>query len=165
MTLRQQARFWLIFVVGFFFLIWLFSGILLPFVAGMAIAYFLDPLADRLEERGASRVIATSIITFLFFLVFILVMLIVVPMIGSQLAGFLERFPGYVDTLRTNVAPYFIDGDGAENPAKLPLGGLTKISFPNNHLTYALTWFGLALLTLVAAWIVLRPRRRSDSDD
>jgi predicted PurR-regulated permease PerM len=106
MTLRQQARFWLIFVVGFFFLIWLFSSILLPFVAGMAIAYFLDPLADKLEARGTSRVIATSIITVLFFLVFILVMLLVVPMIGSQLAGFLERFPGYVDTLRTNVAPY-----------------------------------------------------------
>ena len=65
----------------------------------------------------------------------------------------------------TNVAPYFIDGDGAENPAKLPLGGLTKIRFPNNHLTYALTWFGMALLTLVAAWIVLRPRKHSGGDD
>ena len=104
MTLRQQARFWLIFIVGFFFLVWLFSSILLPFVAGMAIAYFLDPLADKLEARGASRTVATSIITVLFFLVFIL--LLIVPMIGSQLAGFLERLPGYVDALRTNVAPY-----------------------------------------------------------
>lgn len=63
-----------------------------------------------------------------------------------------------------DVAPYFIDGDGADTPAKLPLGGLTKINFPNNHLTYALTWFGLAVLTLVAAWIVLRPRTPSDDD-
>ncbi len=65
----------------------------------------------------------------------------------------------------TNVAPYFIDGDGAENPTKLPLGGLTKIRFPNNHLSYALTWFGMALLTLVAAWIVLRPRKHAGSGD
>lgn len=65
-----------------------------------------------------------------------------------------------------DVAPYFIDGDGAENLAKLPVGGLTKISFPNNHMTYALTWFGLAALTIVAAWIVLRPRRRkADGED
>ncbi|WP_417829345.1 SURF1 family protein [Thalassospira sp.] len=65
-----------------------------------------------------------------------------------------------------NVAPYFIDGDGTENPAKLPLGGLTKISFPNNHLSYALTWFGMALLTLVGAWIVLRPgKKRSKAPD
>ena len=73
MTFRQQARFWLIFIVGFFLLIWLFSGILLPFVAGMAIAYFLDPLADRLEARGINRTIATTIITVLFFLIFIFV--------------------------------------------------------------------------------------------
>ena len=66
----------------------------------------------------------------------------------------------------SNVAPYFIDGDDTETPGKLPVGGLTKISFPNNHLSYALTWFGMAALTIVAAWIVLRPRRRrSDGDD
>ncbi|MDG4720221.1 MULTISPECIES: SURF1 family protein [Thalassospira] len=68
-----------------------------------------------------------------------------------------------------DVAPYFIDGSGAQNTAKLPIGGLTKISFPNNHMSYALTWFGMAALTLVAAWVVLRPRRRKavgdDTDD
>ena len=64
-----------------------------------------------------------------------------------------------------DVAPYFIDGDGAENPAKLPVGGLTRISFPNNHMSYALTWFGMATLTLVAAWIVLRQRRRREEGD
>lgn len=68
-----------------------------------------------------------------------------------------------------DVAPYFIDGDGADNRAKLPVGGLTKISFANNHVTYALTWFGLAGLSILAAWIVLRPRRRkpdgSDADE
>ncbi len=64
-----------------------------------------------------------------------------------------------------DVAPYFIDGDGANNPAKLPVGGLTKIKFPNNHVTYALTWFGLAGLSIVAAWIVLRLRRRKHDDD
>mgnify|MGYP003115680928 FL=1 len=106
MTFRQQARFWLVFTIGFFFLVWLFSSILLPFVAGMAIAYFLDPLADKLEARGISRTVATSIITALFFLVFLFVLLLIVPMIGSQLAGFLERLPGYVDTLQTNVGPY-----------------------------------------------------------
>lgn len=63
-----------------------------------------------------------------------------------------------------DVAPYFIDADGSNNPGKLPVGGLTRISFPNNHLMYAITWFGMAVLTLVAAWIVLRPRRRKEGD-
>ncbi|PKR57230.1 SURF1 family protein [Thalassospira lohafexi] len=62
------------------------------------------------------------------------------------------------------VAPYFIDADGKNNPGKLPVGGLTKISFPNNHLMYALTWFGMAVLTLVAAWIVLQPCGRSSDE-
>ncbi len=106
MTIRDQVRFWLLACGTFFFLVWLFSGILLPFVAGMAIAYFLDPLADRLEARGISRTIATTIITALFFLFLVFVLLLIVPLIGSQLAGFLERFPGYISNLRDQAAPY-----------------------------------------------------------
>ncbi|MFT3732762.1 MAG: SURF1 family protein [Hyphomicrobium sp.] len=45
-----------------------------------------------------------------------------------------------------NYAPYFIDADATANPGGYPVGGLTVINFPNNHLVYALTWFGLALL-------------------
>jgi len=42
------------------------------------------------------------------------------------------------------VAPYFIDADAADVPGDGPRGGLTVVSFPNNHLVYALTWFALA---------------------
>jgi surfeit locus 1 family protein len=48
------------------------------------------------------------------------------------------------------VAPYFIDADRSADPAALPVGGLTIIAFPNNHLLYALTWFGLA--AMLAGW-------------
>jgi len=46
-------------------------------------------------------------------------------------------------------APYFIDADATPNPGGLPVGGLTVIAFPNSHLVYALTWYGLALLVAV----------------
>jgi surfeit locus 1 family protein len=46
----------------------------------------------------------------------------------------------------TRVAPYFIDADATPNPGGYPVGGLTVIAFPNNHLVYALTWFSLAAL-------------------
>jgi surfeit locus 1 family protein len=49
-----------------------------------------------------------------------------------------------------NPAPYFIDADATPNPGGLPIGGLTVIAFPNNHLVYALTWFALALMLAVA---------------
>jgi surfeit locus 1 family protein len=46
----------------------------------------------------------------------------------------------------STTAPYFIDADATPNPGGLPIGGLTVIAFPNSHLVYALTWYGLALL-------------------
>ncbi|KKB75789.1 hypothetical protein VW35_18595 [Devosia soli] len=55
-----------------------------------------------------------------------------------------------------NVAPFFIDADRAGDD--YPRGGLTVISFSNNHLIYALTWFGLALLCLFALGYLVRER-------
>ena len=66
------------------------------------------------------------------------------------------------------VAPYFIDQEAASasgagasgGPDSAPVGGLTVIAFRNTHLTYAITWYGLALLVVVGAWIVIREERR-----
>lgn len=52
------------------------------------------------------------------------------------------------------VAPYFIDADAAPNPGGWPVGGLTVVRFADNHLVYALTWFGLAAMALWAARFV-----------
>lgn len=58
------------------------------------------------------------------------------------------------------VAPYFIDADASADPAALPVGGLTVIAFPNNHLVYALTWFGLAvMLAGCSLYVALREWR------
>ncbi|MGF6710852.1 surfeit locus 1 family protein [Luteibacter sp. W1I16] len=64
-----------------------------------------------------------------------------------------------------SVAPYFVDADAASSPGRGdgndgPVGGLTVIAFPDNHLMYAITWFTMALLTLLAAWIVWKDERR-----
>lgn len=60
----------------------------------------------------------------------------------------------------SNTAPYFIDADATANPGGWPIGGLTVIRFPNSHLIYALTWFGMALLTVVGFGLFLREERR-----
>lgn len=57
-------------------------------------------------------------------------------------------------------APYFIDADATPNPGGWPVGGLTRVSFSDNHLVYALTWSGLALMMLAGGWHVLRDWRR-----
>jgi surfeit locus 1 family protein len=57
------------------------------------------------------------------------------------------------------VAPYFVDEEAGVDSAA-PVGGLTVIAFRNTHLVYAITWYGLALMVLVGAWIVIREERR-----
>ena len=64
--------------------LWVFSDILLPFILGMALAYLLDPLADRLERAGMSRFWATITIVVLTVLVLALVALVVVPLLWSR---------------------------------------------------------------------------------
>ncbi|OWV97511.1 hypothetical protein ATY81_08815 [Rhizobium sp. R72] len=60
-----------------------------------------------------------------------------------------------------DVAPYFIDADARPNPGGLPLGGLTQIAFSNNHLVYATTWFGLAIMTAGLLVFVIRGEMRA----
>jgi surfeit locus 1 family protein len=58
-----------------------------------------------------------------------------------------------------NVAPYFVDAARGQDPASAPehpVGGLTVISFQNNHLVYAITWYALALMVAGAFWFVAR---------
>jgi surfeit locus 1 family protein len=65
-----------------------------------------------------------------------------------------------------NLAPYFVDADAASGAPRgqavqqWPVAGLTVISFKNNHLIYALTWFGLALMVVGATVLVVRHERR-----
>lgn len=61
-----------------------------------------------------------------------------------------------------NVMSFFVDADGAEIPGGLPKGGVTLIEFPNSHLQYALTWFGLAAALLVVGGFFLFGRIRGN---
>jgi surfeit locus 1 family protein len=54
------------------------------------------------------------------------------------------------------VAPFFIDADAAPNDGGYPIGGLTVVRFPNNHLIYALTWFTMAFMLAAALLHTLR---------
>ena len=57
--------------------------------------------------------------------------------------------------------PFFVDADDAPNPGGWPMGGVTVVSLPNNHLQYAITWYGLALaLAGVFAFWLAQVRRR-----
>ena len=60
--------------------------------------------------------------------------------------------------------PYFVDADYLSPAGTAPRGGLTIVSFRNSHLSYALTWYAMAVLFLAALiWVALRYRKLLDS--
>ncbi len=104
LRMRRQVFFWLAIFAFFIAFMWVFADILLPFIAGMVLAYFLDPVADWLERKGLSRMLATVIILIAFILVFIIFLMILVPVLANQIAGFLERLPELVGKLQALIA-------------------------------------------------------------
>ncbi len=101
---KRQIIFWLGTVIAFGLFLYVFSSILLPFVVGMTLAYFLDPVADRLERLGLSRMLATLVILVSFIVIFVLALMIFVPILVSQLADFAVRLPGYIAQLQALIA-------------------------------------------------------------
>jgi predicted PurR-regulated permease PerM len=100
MTLQRQLMFWLGALAAFILVVWLLHAMLLPFVAGTALAYLLNPAADRLERLGIPRIIATLIVIGLFVLFFVLVGIMLFPILGSQLFSFIQRLPDYITRLQ-----------------------------------------------------------------
>ena len=100
MTLQRQILFWLGALVAFILIVWLLHGMLLPFLAGTALAYLLNPAADRLEQLGLPRIVATLVVISLFVLFFVLVGIMLFPILGSQLFSFIQRLPEYVTRLQ-----------------------------------------------------------------
>ena len=105
MTKERQFWIWLAFLVIAISLIVFVSGVLLPFVAGMAVAYFLDPLGDKLESWGLSRSLSTVIITVSFFIAVIALLILIFPLIQGQIIGFAQKVPSMIESFEAWLAP------------------------------------------------------------
>ncbi len=101
---RQQLRFWGIAFAVLIAVLWLLGGTLLPFLLGAAIAYFLDPLADRLERLGMNRLVATTVIAVVGVLVLIVLMIFAVPALIWQIQALVVAMPEYVANLSALLA-------------------------------------------------------------
>jgi len=105
-TVKGQYRFWLIGLGLTLVALYLLRGVLLPFVAGLAIAYFLDPFCDRLERWRVGRTLATTIVMIGFGIVVLVVLLLLVPLIQSQIARLLGSLPDMIAGLQARAMPW-----------------------------------------------------------
>jgi len=100
-ALRRQIFFWMLALAVVIAFLMVFRSILLPFIAGMALAYFLDPVADWFERRGFSRLMATLAILITFIALFAISLVVVIPILVTQAADLGGRIPGYITQLQS----------------------------------------------------------------
>jgi predicted PurR-regulated permease PerM len=104
MTLERQVIFWIAALAVFVAVLWLLNDVLLPFVAGMALAYLLDPIARRAERFGIGRGISALIVVTLVIVVLVVAVMAMAPIVHDQFNAFMEKLPGYVTKLQSLVS-------------------------------------------------------------
>jgi len=137
MSVERRIAFWGAALGAFLLFMFVFSPILLPFVAGMALAYMLDPVADWLERRGLSRLTATMTILVLFVVLLVAFLLLVVPILINQLTTLVADFPGYVKRIE-ELIEQLLTSSWAENLGVNPDTVRASIS---DYLSQGSRWF------------------------
>lgn len=175
LPIRDQLRYWGVAAIVFMVALWFLGNVLVPFLLGGAIAYFLDPVADRLEKLGLSRAWATAIITVVGVLFFVFLALLVIPTLVSQAislvnaaprlsreftAALTERFPSLLEegsTLRTSLAS--LGANVQERGGQLLETALASLSSLINVLVL------LIVVPVVAVYMLLDWDRMTDTID
>jgi predicted PurR-regulated permease PerM len=109
LPVRQQVTYWGAAAVALGVVLWLLGDVILPFLLGGAIAYFLDPVADRLQRMGLSRVLSTVVIFILLILVVVVAGLIVIPTLIQQATDLVQLAPQIFEQLRGWLTAQFPD--------------------------------------------------------
>jgi len=99
-----QVKIWLGVAAALIIFLVVFQSILLPFVAGLALGYFLDPLADRLEKWGVPRAVAAITLLIAFLLVMVGMLLLLLPLLQAQVAELVAKLPDYAARIQQGVA-------------------------------------------------------------
>ena len=124
MMLRNQVLIWIGLLLALILTLWVFRGILLPFVVGAALAYLLNPLVNQLQKWRFNRVWATVVVLFCVIAIVVTLFSIFVPLIGQQIIGLIQRLPAYfgdLQELATSYSPELNAWLGPERAAQVQI--------------------------------------------
>jgi predicted PurR-regulated permease PerM len=160
MSLQRQFSFWIGALAALILVLWLLSDILLPFIAGIVLAYFLDPVADALERLGLPRLAATLTILLFSVLILALGLVLLVPILSDQIGKFAVDLPALLQGLAVRfneLAPDWLKEVVAKSETNI-LGSLSDIAgraagWIVTLLTSILSG-GMALVNLVALVVI-----------
>ena len=156
LSTEEQVRWWGAGVIAFLVAMYFLGSILMPYILGAAIAYFLDPIADRFEKIGASRALATVLTILGAFLVFLFVAFLFVPFLAQQTRALVESIPAGVEAFRTFLAANLPENAFAEgSPLRDALTSARErlesvgLALLNSVLTSSLAVFDFVLVLIV----------------
>ena len=101
LPVKEQVKYWGIATAILVFLLYFLGNVILPFVLGGAVAYMLDPVADRLERAGFSRAASVGVISIGATILFVIAALLIIPVLIQQTASLFNFIGTSVDTAPT----------------------------------------------------------------
>jgi len=156
LPVSQQAKYWGVATAIFLVVLWFLGDVILPFVLGGAIAYCLDPIADRLERAGCSRVTSVAIITVVALLVFVLLILLVIPTLIQQTSSLINTAPELFNRLRTGLFdrfPALMDADSTISQQLVAIG--ETIQAKGGELVNGILSSALGLINILVLMIIV----------
>lgn len=155
LPVREQATYWGIAAVALLATLWFLGDVLLPFVLGAAIAYCLDPIADRLEALGLNRMLATITITLLGAVIFVVMALLVIPTLIRQTEDLFRIAPQLFQNVQEFLSQRFPDLLEEGSTLRQSMSSLTETlsqkggQVLNQVLTSALTLLNVVVLIVL----------------
>jgi predicted PurR-regulated permease PerM len=154
----RQLAFWVVTFVVLAAALWLLHDILLPFVAGIALAYVLAPVADRGERLGINRTVAALLIVGIFVVSLISLILLLAPLLMQQGSALISNIPGYVKRVRELVVDLnlpWLDWLGAADSDKTLSDLVGQLATWLLSFSYSLWTGGKALVSFASVLIVM----------
>lgn len=156
LSAKEQAKYWGVAVAVMLVALWFLGNVILPFILGGAIAYVLDPVADRLERLGLSRIVSVAIITVVALLIFVLLVLLVIPTLIQQSAALIDTAPDLFNRLQTFLTerfPQLLDADSTIRQQLIAIG--ETIQSKGGDVVNGLVSSALGLINVVILLVVV----------
>lgn len=156
LPVREQVKYWGLAALLFVAVLWFLGAVILPFLVGGAIAYFMDPLADRLERAGLSRAAATGVISIAALLLTVLLFLAVLPVLFNQLTALVNEAPVMFRRLQAFMLERFPDLQDQTSTMRQTLENIGKlIQSKGGELAQSLIGSAMSVINAVVFIVVV----------
>jgi predicted PurR-regulated permease PerM len=158
MIYGRQLTFWVVTFLVLAAVLWLLHDVLLPFVAGIALAYVLAPLADRVERLGLNRTVAALLVVTVLVVTLIALILLLVPLLLQEGAALISHIPGYFKRIKELIVdPNFpwLNWLGGAETGKTASDLVGQVATWLLSFSYSLWTGGKALVSLASVLIVM----------